>query len=438
MVLLLLRSPIVKHLHTSWLPCVSRNYSTKTTFKQGEQVTVAGKAYQADHMTNVTPHLLSHVGKDLHLQKYHPLNHTCQRIVQYMYKRYVSLRGNPLFSVHNQIHPVVTTHQNFDSLLIPKDHVSRKKSDNYYVNERHLLRAHTSAHQSELIGMGFDNFLVIGDVYRRDEIDASHYPVFHQVEGVRLCTASQIFGSHQNMDNFQIFDSGERTTEKQGVHTAEALHLLESDLKGCLLGLATSLFGQDIEARWVDAYFPFTHPSWELEVKLNDVWVELLGCGLIEQEILFNRGVEDKIGWAFGLGLERWAMKLFGIPDIRLFWSTDSGFLSQFHFDDPTKPVKYKTVSKYMQCSNDISFWLPADGQYNSTDFFDLVRTVGGDTVEQVHLIDAFTHQKKKLTSHCYRIVYRHMEKVLTQEEVNILHRRIEEEAAANLNVTIR
>ncbi|KAG7160113.1 Phenylalanine--tRNA ligase-like [Homarus americanus] len=317
MVLLLLRSPIVKHLHTSWLPCVSRNYSTKTTFKQGEQ--------------------------------------------------------------------------------------------------------------SELIGMGFDNFLVIGDVYRRDEIDASHYPVFHQVEGVRLCTASQIFGSHQNMDNFQIFDSGERTTEKQGVHTAEALHLLESDLKGCLLGLATSLFGQDIEARWVDAYFPFTHPSWELEVKLNDVWVELLGCGLIEQEILFNRGVEDKIGWAFGLGLERWAMKLFGIPDIRLFWSTDSGFLSQFHFDDPTKPVKYKTVSKYMQCSNDISFWLPADGQYNSTDFFDLV-----------HLIDAFTHQKKKLTSHCYRIVYRHMEKVLTQEEVNILHRRIEEEAAANLNVTIR
>ncbi|XP_069177391.1 probable phenylalanine--tRNA ligase, mitochondrial [Procambarus clarkii] len=192
MVLQVLRSPHVKCLHSSWRACITRKYFVTTTYKQGEQITVEGREYQTDHMTNVTPHLLSLVGRSLHMQKYHPLNHISQRIVHYMYQRYVSSRGNPLFSVHNNIHPVVTTHQNFDSLLIPKNHVSRQKSDNYYINEGHLLRAHTSAHQSDLIGMGFDNFLVIGDVYRRDEIDSSHYPVFHQVEGVRLCTKREV------------------------------------------------------------------------------------------------------------------------------------------------------------------------------------------------------------------------------------------------------
>lgn len=111
------------------------------------QVTVGGIQYPADHMTNVTPHILSHLGQNLHLQQYHPLRHISDRIVKYMYGKYLTPRGNPLFSVHSQLHPVVTTQQNFDSLLIPKDHVSRKKSDNFYINEGQLLRAHTSAHQ---------------------------------------------------------------------------------------------------------------------------------------------------------------------------------------------------------------------------------------------------------------------------------------------------
>ena len=115
-------------------------------------------------------------------------------------------RFGPLFSLHDNLSPVVTTLQNFDSLLVPGDHVSRSKSDSYYVDRGTMLRAHTSAHQvppatttchqdlplllrlivfsphqAEIISMGMDNFLVCGDVYRRDEIDSSHYPVFHQV-----------------------------------------------------------------------------------------------------------------------------------------------------------------------------------------------------------------------------------------------------------------
>ncbi|XP_068234614.1 phenylalanine--tRNA ligase, mitochondrial [Palaemon carinicauda] len=428
-----LRRPLLRRLHTLYY----RSYSTASNKASEGKITIAGKDYKVDHMTNVSPQILSRIGQNLHLLKYHPLNHMQTMIVKYLYNRYITARGNPLFSLHNQFHPVVTTQANFDSLLIPKDHISRRKSDNYYVNENYLLRAHTSAHQCEMIKMGFDNFLVVGDVYRRDEIDSSHYPVFHQMEAVRLCDVKEVFGIHQDMQEFTLFENGERTDRRQGVHKQEAVDILERDLKGCLEGLAATLFGKDVEMKWVDAYFPFTHPSWELEIKIGDEWIELLGCGIIEQEILVNCSSGHKVGWAFGLGLERWAMKFYEIPDIRVFWSKDSGILSQFHYDDPSTRIKFKRISQYPQCPNDISFWLPTEG-YDSADFYDLVRSIGGNIVEQVKLIDSFFHPKKKLTSHCYRIIYRHMERTLSQEEVNTIHKAIENEASKMLNVVIR
>ncbi|KAK4304411.1 hypothetical protein Pmani_023637 [Petrolisthes manimaculis] len=411
----------------------SRHFSVKSTYHPGDQVTVGGRQYPSDHMTNITPHILSHMGRNLHLQQYHPLCHISDRIVKYMYGRYLTPRGSPLFSVHSQLHPVVTTQQNFDSLLIPKDHVSRKKSDNFYVNKEQLLRAHTSAHQCELMRMGLDNFLVIGDVYRRDEIDSSHYPVFHQVEGVRLLTKSDVYGKQQDMKEYELF-----TPEGPPTHHPHVINILKADLKDCLQGLATTLFGRDVEMRWVDAYFPFTHPSWELEVKLNDQWIEMLGCGIIQHQVLLNADVEERVGWAFGLGLERWAMKLYQIPDIRVFWSTDPGFLSQFVFDDPATNVNFKVVSKHTPCINDISFWLPSDSSYEAADFYDIVRSIGGNLVEQVYLVDQFTHPHTGRTSHCYRIVYRHMDRILTQEEVNRVHSRIEQETTTALGVTVR
>ena len=403
-------------------------------------VQIKDKVFQRDHMTNVTPKILSHLDRNLHLQKQHPLCLTKQNIVNYMYAKYshhrgTSHRGLPVFSVHEQISPVVTLEQNFDNLLVPKDHVSRKKSDSYYVDSGHMLRAHTSAHQSDLIKMGLDNFLVVGDVYRRDEIDATHYPVFHQVEGVRLI-------DQQMAPGVQLFENGDREPGKQGVHTLDAARLVEADLKECLLGLAKHLFGDKIQYRWVDCYFPFTHPSWELEVLHNGDWLEVLGCGVMEQEILYSAGVQDKVGWAFGLGLERLAMVLYGIPDIRLFWSTDTGFLSQFSAASPDTRVLYKAHSKFPQCTNDLSFWLPAketeEDLFSPNDFYDLVRDVGGDIVEQVRLVDEFTHPKTGRTSQCYRIVYRHMSKTLTQAEANKTHKCIEEAAVQNLDVTIR
>jgi phenylalanyl-tRNA synthetase alpha chain len=104
----------------------------------------------------------------------------------------------------------------------------------------------------------------------------------------------------------------------------EAKELAERDLKEVLENLAKHVFG-DVEMRWVDAYFPFTEPSTELEIYYNNEWLEVLGSGVLRDKIMINggRNVEEEVSWAFGLGLERWAMKLFDIQDIRQFWSED-------------------------------------------------------------------------------------------------------------------
>lgn len=108
-----------------------------------------------------------------------------------------------------------------------------------------MLRAHTSAHQVELVSTGLNNFLVIGDCYRRDEIDTTHYPVFHQVEGVRLCTADEIFQNvPSNSADLQLFEHrGVESPEKQGCHTLECVKIMEHELKSTLLGLAQNIFG---------------------------------------------------------------------------------------------------------------------------------------------------------------------------------------------------
>ncbi|KAJ8925564.1 hypothetical protein NQ315_009404 [Exocentrus adspersus] len=416
-----------------------RNLSSASAIEKPKEISVLNNLYATDCYTNVTEKIASHLKKDIYLKPYHPLSLVRQRIINYFYKSFVNRRENPVFSIYENLSPVVSVSQNFDSLLIPQDHPSRSKNDCYYINQNYLLRAHMTAHQSELMQAGLNNFLMIGDVYRRDEIDRTHYPVFHQVDAVRLKTKEELFLKDEALNVFEEGNNRAFTTaqEKQACHTLEAVKLMEYELKNTLVGLAKHLFGEDVEYRWVDTYFPFTQPSWELEVYHADDWLELLGCGIVQQPILNNIGINDRIGWAFGLGLERIAMCLYKIPDIRLFWSNDSGFLNQFKTDDINKNIVYQPISQYPQCTNDISFWLPQDQEFFSNDFYEIVRCVGGDLIEQVSLIDAFTHPKTGRKSHCYRIVYRHMERTLTQSEVNAVHEKIESEVK-QLGVTIR
>jgi phenylalanyl-tRNA synthetase alpha chain len=310
------------------------------------------------------------------------------------------------FNVFDDLSPLVTIEQNFDELLIPADHISRKPTDTYYLDDKRVLRCHTSAHQNELMRIkGNSAFLAYGDVYRRDTVDVTHFPIFHQMEGVR------IFPKHQQI------------SEEFAVR----------DLKDALEGMVRHLFGKDIQVRWIDAYFPFTHPSFEMEIFFNGEWLEVFGCGVVQRQILNNTGHEDHWAWAFGLGLERLAMILFDIRDIRLFWSEDARFTSQF---TAGKITKFKPFSKQPACYKDISFWVPPT--FHENEFFELVRTVGGQLVEDVKLIDKFVNPKTQKESHCYRLNYRSMERNLTNEEIDALQSQVRERATELLKVELR
>lgn len=121
--------------------------------------------------------------------------------------------------------------------------------------------------------------------------------------------------------------------------------------------------------RWREDYFPFTAPSFELDVQFNGAWMEVLGCGVIHDQVMRNAGRPDKHGWAFGLGLERLAMTLFQIPDIRLFWSSDKRFSEQFSAGC-IRP--FKPYSKYPVCYKDVSFWLPQGSVLHPNDVYEV------------------------------------------------------------------
>lgn len=413
--------------------------ATSTRPNSLETVEIQGVSYPQDEMSNVTPTIASRVGRNLHHIPHHPICIIKQRIVHHFHKTYVTRTGNPIYAHFDNVSPVVSTEQNFDSLLVPQDHVARSKEDNYYIDSATVLRAHTSAHQRDFIQMGLDKFLVTGDVYRRDEIDSSHYPVFHQMEGVGLFSRDELFGSAS--DSPQLFEHGSvETDEKQVEHTIHAVLAMEANLKQTLTRLVKDLFGHDLETRWNLCYFPFTHPSYELEIKFQGEWLEVLGSGIMRQPILTSGGTREKIGWAFGLGLDRLAMLLFDIPDIRLFWSQDPRFIEQFQSVgiDPQTNVRFKPFSKFPPCVKDIAFWLPEDGEFSENDFFETVRSIGKDLVEKVELIDKFQHPKSGRTSHCYRVTYRSMDKTFTNEEINILQSHLRETVPGRLNVELR
>eukprot|EP00596_Hydrurales_sp_CCMP1899_P005660 CAMPEP_0119042516 /NCGR_PEP_ID=MMETSP1177-20130426/15685_1 /TAXON_ID=2985 /ORGANISM="Ochromonas sp, Strain CCMP1899" /LENGTH=406 /DNA_ID=CAMNT_0007009381 /DNA_START=117 /DNA_END=1337 /DNA_ORIENTATION=- len=361
---------------------------------------------------NVTPAILDKIGRNLHRNDKHPLGIIKAKIEDYMNTFYKE-KGGTKFDIYDNLSPLVNTKNCFDDLRVGPDHPSRRQSDTYYVTDTEVLRTHTSAHQNTLISKGIKSFVCTGDVFRRDEIDSSHYPVFHQMEGVR------------------IFDNTELPA---GATKEEAKVAIAEDLKEVLTGLAKHLFGE-VEIRWREDYFPFTEPSFELDIFFNGDWMEVLGCGVIHDEVMANAGQPaDRYGWAFGLGLERLAMVLFSIPDIRLFWTDDARFTSQFKSG---KIIKFNSYSKHPMCYKDVSFWLPETGLHPN-DVYELIRGATGDIVERVELLDEFTNKKNGKQSHAYRVTYRDMDRSLTNEEVNTLQEKVREQLVSDLKVELR
>lgn len=327
---------------------------------------------------NTPSSILSAISRRLHLQPNHPLTIT-RKLIESRF---------PGYKTHNDLFPIVTTLQNFDSLGFPPDHIGRSRTDTYYLNKNTVLRTHTSAHQADTFRNNeSEGYLISADVYRRDAVDRSHYPVFHQMEGARTWDRKQAEQQGKTLaqviwDDVAKIPKHDIAVEDphptfhaernplQATHTPDEVEAITAHLKRSLEDMVVTIFNaargatdadpvcedEPLRVRWVEAYFPFTSPSWELEVFWQGDWLEVLGSGIVSQPILNNASVPDRVGWAFGIGLERIAMLLYSIPDIRLFWSKDTRFLSQFSEQKPIR--RFVPFSKYPACFKDVSFWL--------------------------------------------------------------------------------
>ena len=200
---------------------------------------------------------------------------------------------------------------NFEALNLPPDHPARDTQDTFYNTDNILLRTQTSPVQVRTMETQKPPIKVIapGRVYRSDAVDATHSPVFHQIEGL-------------------VVDKG----------------ITMADLKGTLEVFTKKLYGADSVVRFRPHHFPFTEPSAEMDTQCyachgagcrlckGEGWIELLGCGMVHPWVLQNCGIDPEVysGFAFGIGLERVAMRRYGIGDMRLFYENDQRFLSQF------------------------------------------------------------------------------------------------------------
>jgi len=206
------------------------------------------------------------------------------------------------------------------------------------------------------------------------------------------------------------------------------------DLKEVLSQIVKTVFGEDTIYRFNEDIFPYTDPSLEVEIQVEGQWVEVLGGGMPKKEVLANMGVSGYNGWAYGFGLERLAIIGMKLPDIRLLWSEDERVKKQLVLGQP-----FVEVSKFPPVTRDISFVVNKD--FVPNDYFDLVRDVAGDLAEEVLLIDKYEDEAKfgkdKL-SYAYRITYRSVDRTLTSEEVDKLHKSLEEKTASVFGGAVR
>ena len=206
---------------------------------------------------------------------------------------------------------VETSYYNFDQLNTPADHPARDLQDTFYITEDVILRTQTSPVQARVMEKQKPPIKIIcpGAVYRSDTLDATHSPVFHQIEGL-------------------VIDK----------------NISMADLKGTLEMFAKKCLGEQTKIRFRPHHFPFTEPSAEADVSCfvcggkgcrvckNEGWIELLGCGMVHPNVLKNCNIDPDVysGFAFGFGVERIAMAKFGIEDLRLLYENDARFLKQF------------------------------------------------------------------------------------------------------------
>lgn len=224
------------------------------------------------------------------LGRIHPLNSTIDRVLDIFTGLGYTVAEGP---------QIETDYYNFEALNTPPDHPARDMQDTFYLPGGNLLRTHTSSVQIRYMENNEPPIRIVapGRVYRRDTVDATHSAVFHQVELLAV-------------------DKG----------------LTFTDLKGTIKEFIRQFFGDDLPTLFRASYFPFTEPSAEVDVQWKGKWLEVMGCGMVDPNVLRAVGYDPEIytGFAAGFGVERFAMVLHQIDDIRRLYNSDLRFLKQF------------------------------------------------------------------------------------------------------------
>ncbi|WP_461613177.1 phenylalanine--tRNA ligase subunit alpha [Clostridium sp. Marseille-QA1073] len=244
---------------------------------------------------------ISMPGKKQIIGNRHPLDLTLEKINEIFLSMGFSIEEGP---------EVEKDYYNFEALNIPKDHPARGEQDTFYINDNLVLRTQTSPIQIRTMENQKPPIKMIapGKVYRSDAADATHSPIFYQIEGL-------------------VIDKG----------------VTFADLKGTLELFTKKMFG-DVKTKFRPHHFPFTEPSAEMDatcfvcngegcrVCKGSGWIEILGCGMVHPQVLRNCGINPEVysGFAFGFGLDRMVMQKYGIDDIRLLYESDMRFLNQF------------------------------------------------------------------------------------------------------------
>lgn len=240
--------------------------------------------------------------KEIKAGKLHPLNTVLDDMINIFQSMGFDVVDGP---------EVETDHYNFECLNVPADHPARDMQDTFYLGENLLLRTQTSAAQIRTMETRKPPIRVIcpGRVFRADEVDATHSPVFHQIEGL-------------------VVDKG----------------VTMCDLKGVLEEFAREIYGNDTKVKFRPSFFPFTEPSVEVDVTCSECggkgcrvckgsgWIEILGAGMVHPNVLRSCGIDPDVysGFAFGIGLDRLTTTRYKISDIRLLFENDKRFLEQF------------------------------------------------------------------------------------------------------------
>ena len=285
--------PVIGQLANEVRASIEEAIKEKLAWKQAKELEEKLKAEKLDVTMPGTPAPTGHI---------HPLTRVQRELEDVFIGMGFSIVEGP---------EVEMDYYNFQALNIPENHPARDTQDTFYITDNILLRSQTSPVQVRTMEVQKPPIRIIspGRVYRSDALDATHSPLFHQLEGL-------------------VVDKG----------------ITMGDLKGTLEVFAKRVFGENTKIRFRPHHFPFTEPSAEVDVSCfvcggkgcrlckGEGWIEILGAGMVHPFVLSNCGIDPEVysGFAFGLGIERITMTKYGIDDIRLFYENDERFLEQF------------------------------------------------------------------------------------------------------------